>query len=192
MRGDLRFSSLSQNTRKSNRLQVSLQRLHFLLSCLKDPECWSGRGLNPRPSALSQLSWPRGSSRYWELSTYVSPACQKSSVSGEIISESFQSIYHCRTKEGILTITGKQRNKNIKKTKQNLLCIKATKYLYIMYILSFLIQGIEFVFYSCIFYHRVSCLSWFKSCEDPEKNARLLEPWHSCMEMGRCTTTSNR
>ena len=37
-------------------------------------------------------------------------------------------------------------------------------------------QDIEFVFYAWIFYHRVSCLSWFKSCEDPEKNARQLEP----------------
>ena len=37
--------SLSEKTRKSNRLQMSLQRQHYQLSYLKDPwapECWSG------------------------------------------------------------------------------------------------------------------------------------------------------
>ena len=53
------FSSLSQKTRRSNHLQMSLQRQHFLLSFYKDPECWSGQGLKPWPPnwpALSQLS----------------------------------------------------------------------------------------------------------------------------------------
>ena len=39
--GTYGLSSLSEKTRKSNRLQMSLQRQH--------PECWSGRDLNPRP-----------------------------------------------------------------------------------------------------------------------------------------------
>ena len=63
VRRDLRFSSLSEKTRKSNRLQVSLKRQHFLLSYLKtlrlpDPECWSGRGLNPWPSAQQTGGFP--------------------------------------------------------------------------------------------------------------------------------------
>ena len=33
--------------RQCNRSQMSLQRQHFLLSYLKDPECWSGLGSNP-------------------------------------------------------------------------------------------------------------------------------------------------
>ena len=46
------LSSLSEKTRKSNHLQMSEQRQHFLLSYLfKDPEWWSGRGLNPRSPA---------------------------------------------------------------------------------------------------------------------------------------------
>ena len=50
--GTYGFSSLSEKTRKSNHLQMSLQRQHFLLSLIiKDPECWSGRDLNPRPPA---------------------------------------------------------------------------------------------------------------------------------------------
>ena len=36
VRRGLRFSSLSEKTRKSIRLQISLQRQHFLLSYLKD------------------------------------------------------------------------------------------------------------------------------------------------------------
>ena len=54
---------LSEKTRKSNRLQVSLKRQHFLLSYLKtlrlpDPECWSGRGSNPWPSAQQTGALP--------------------------------------------------------------------------------------------------------------------------------------
>ena len=52
------FSSLSEKTRKSNHLQMSLQRQHFLLSYFKDPECWSGRGLNPRPPARQTDALP--------------------------------------------------------------------------------------------------------------------------------------
>ena len=54
------FSSLSKKTRKSNHLQMSLQRQHFLLSYLKTLSVGSARVLTPdlplsRP-ALSQLS----------------------------------------------------------------------------------------------------------------------------------------
>ena len=46
--------SLSEKTRKSNRLQMSLQRQHFLLSYLKDPHLSVGPShgvLNQRPPA---------------------------------------------------------------------------------------------------------------------------------------------
>ena len=33
------FSSLSEKTRKSNHLQMSLQRQYFLSQLFKDPEC---------------------------------------------------------------------------------------------------------------------------------------------------------
>ena len=52
------FSSLSEKTRKSNHLQMSLQRQHFLLSYFEDPECWSGWGLNPRPPAWQTGALP--------------------------------------------------------------------------------------------------------------------------------------
>ena len=45
------LSSLSEKTRKYNRLQMSLQRQHFLLSYLKTLSLWSGRDLNKRPPA---------------------------------------------------------------------------------------------------------------------------------------------
>ena len=44
------LSSLSEKTRKSNRL--------FLPSYFKDPECWSGRGLNLRPPAQQSGAYP--------------------------------------------------------------------------------------------------------------------------------------
>ena len=54
------FSSLSENTRKSNRLQMSLQRPHFLLSYLKTlsvgPAGVRTRDLPLSRPALSQLS----------------------------------------------------------------------------------------------------------------------------------------
>ena len=60
VRRDLRFSSLSEKTRKSNRLQMSLQRQHFLLSYVKDPESWPAgvctRDLPLSRPALSQQS----------------------------------------------------------------------------------------------------------------------------------------
>ena len=49
------LSSLSEKTRKSNRLQMSLKRQHFLLSY---PECWSGRDLNQRPPARQTGAYP--------------------------------------------------------------------------------------------------------------------------------------
>ena len=56
--GTYGFSSSSEKTRKSNRLQMSLQRQHFLLSYFEDPECWSGRGLNPRTPAQQTGALP--------------------------------------------------------------------------------------------------------------------------------------
>ena len=47
-----------KKTRKSNRLQMLLQRRHFLLSHLKDPGCWSGRRLNLRPPAQQIDPYP--------------------------------------------------------------------------------------------------------------------------------------
>ena len=60
VRRDLRFSSLSEKTRKSNRLHMSLQRQHFLLSYLKTlsvgPAGVRSRDLTLSRPALSQLS----------------------------------------------------------------------------------------------------------------------------------------
>ena len=43
--------SLSEKTRKSNRLQMSLERQHFLLSIKRPlPKCWSGRCVEPATS----------------------------------------------------------------------------------------------------------------------------------------------
>ena len=58
VRRDLRFSSLSEKNRKSNRLQMSLQRQRFLLSYLKTLRCWSGRGLSQRPPARQTGALP--------------------------------------------------------------------------------------------------------------------------------------
>ena len=60
VRRDLRFSSLSEKTRKSNRLQMSLQRQHFLLSYLNTLS-FGAAGVRSRTlplsrPALSQLS----------------------------------------------------------------------------------------------------------------------------------------
>ena len=64
VRQDIRFSSLSEKTRKSNRLQMSLQRQHFLLSYLKTlsagPVGVPTRDLPLSRPALSQLSQPGG------------------------------------------------------------------------------------------------------------------------------------
>ena len=45
------FSCYSVKTRKSNRLQMLLQREHLFLTYFKDPECWFSRGLNHSPPA---------------------------------------------------------------------------------------------------------------------------------------------
>ena len=50
------FLSISEKTRKSNHLQISFNTKAALSSQLfKDPECWSGWGLNPWP-----LAWQTG------------------------------------------------------------------------------------------------------------------------------------
>ena len=63
------FSSLSEKTRKSNRLQMSLQRQHFLLIYLKTlsvgPAWVRTRDLPLSRPALSQLSQPGGG---WSVS----------------------------------------------------------------------------------------------------------------------------
>ena len=56
--GTYGFSSLSEKTRKSNHLQMSLQRQRFLLSYLKTLRCWSGRGLSQRPPAQQTGALP--------------------------------------------------------------------------------------------------------------------------------------
>ena len=62
--GTYGFSSLSEKTRKSNHLQISLQRQHFLLSYLKTlsvgPAGVRTRDLPLNRPALSQLSQPGG------------------------------------------------------------------------------------------------------------------------------------
>ena len=44
------LSSLSEKTRISNHLQMSLQRQHILLSYFKTLKCWYGLGLEPETS----------------------------------------------------------------------------------------------------------------------------------------------
>ena len=51
VRPDLRFSSSSEKTRKSNQFADVITKAALSSHLFKDPECWSGRGLNPRPSA---------------------------------------------------------------------------------------------------------------------------------------------
>ena len=51
------FSSLSEKTRQSNHLKISFITKAALSSqFFKDPECWSGWGLNPWPRAW-QTNW---------------------------------------------------------------------------------------------------------------------------------------
>ena len=52
------FSSLSEKTRKTNHLQMSLQSQHFLLSYLKTLRCWSGPGLSQGPPARQTGALP--------------------------------------------------------------------------------------------------------------------------------------
>ena len=85
VRWDLRFFVLSEKTKKSNRLQMSLQRQHFLLifyfksQLFKDPECWSGQGLNPR-TPVQQTGGRRSQQRAtaWVVYTLV---CKEASSS---------------------------------------------------------------------------------------------------------------
>ena len=65
--GTYGFLSSSKKTRRSNRLQMSLERQHFLLSYLKtlgDPKCWSGRDLSPQPSSQQTGSLPKVGTSY--------------------------------------------------------------------------------------------------------------------------------
>ena len=48
---DLWFSSLPEKTRKSNYLQIVIAKAALSPQLFKDPECWSGQGLNHRPPA---------------------------------------------------------------------------------------------------------------------------------------------
>ena len=53
------LSSLSEKTRKSNRLEMLLRRQHFLRSYFTEhPECWSSWGLNLRPPAQQTGAYP--------------------------------------------------------------------------------------------------------------------------------------
>ena len=68
--GTYGFSSLSEKTRKSNHLQMSLQRQYFLLSYLKTlsvglARVWT-RDLPPGRLALSQLTLPTELARWWQ------------------------------------------------------------------------------------------------------------------------------
>ena len=47
------LTSLSETTRKSNHMQMKLQRQHFSPQLFKDPECWSGRSLELTTSRVS-------------------------------------------------------------------------------------------------------------------------------------------
>ena len=47
------LSSLSEKTRKSNHLQMKLQKQHFSPQLFKDPECWSGRSLELTTSRIT-------------------------------------------------------------------------------------------------------------------------------------------
>jgi len=65
--------SLSEKTRKSNRLQMSLQRQHFLLSYLKDPHMSVGPScgvLNQRPPAQQTGASPTEPVVSWSLVGY--------------------------------------------------------------------------------------------------------------------------
>ena len=61
---------LIRETRKSNHLQMSLQRQHFHSQLFKDPEYWSGRGLNPRPPAQQTGALPTELTR-WRFLSFV-------------------------------------------------------------------------------------------------------------------------
>ena len=84
--GTYGFSSLSEKTRKSNHLQMSLQRQHALSSQLfKDPECWSSRGSNPWPSAQQTGALPTEPTRWgfwrWAIRCFQPSCCNKNPTS---------------------------------------------------------------------------------------------------------------
>ena len=62
------LSSLSEKTRKSNRLQNVFTKAALSPQLFKDPECWSGRDLNQRPPARQTGAYPTeltGRQRDW-------------------------------------------------------------------------------------------------------------------------------
>ena len=65
--GTYGLSSLSEKTRKSNRLQMSLQRQHFLLSYLKT--------LSVGPAGVRTHDLPHGSPVLNQLSQPVGASC---------------------------------------------------------------------------------------------------------------------
>ena len=89
VRRDLRFLSLSEKTRKSNRLRMSLQRQLFVLSYLKTlgvgPAGFRTRDLQVSRPALSQLRQPGGGlirdrftknmGRNWTARVYLRSRC---------------------------------------------------------------------------------------------------------------------
>ena len=54
------LSALSEKTRESNHLQISLQRHHFFLSYFKDPECWSDQSRIHDLAARCSTDWATG------------------------------------------------------------------------------------------------------------------------------------
>ena len=52
------FSSLSEKTRKSEHFADVMAKAALSSQLFKDPACWSGRGLNPRPPAQQTIALP--------------------------------------------------------------------------------------------------------------------------------------
>ena len=52
------LSSLSEKTRKSNRLQMSLKKAVLSPQLFKETKCGSGRDLNQRPAARQTGAYP--------------------------------------------------------------------------------------------------------------------------------------
>ena len=64
--GTYSFSSSSENTRKSNHLKISfITKAALSYQLFKDPERWSGWGLNPWPCALQTGALPTELTRQW-------------------------------------------------------------------------------------------------------------------------------
>ena len=77
------FRPYPRRLRKSNHLQMSLQRQHFLRVILKDPECWSGRGLNRRPPAQQTVALQAAVSCRRGQVTFKARACTGKSSSNK-------------------------------------------------------------------------------------------------------------